>query len=274
MKRLIQMTFLALFMVASLPTHAQFLKKLGKKINEAAENTVTKKSANKTSDEVGKGMDGIFSSKKRKKGDAKISKPDNQYKFDYHYQMEMKTDKNTAMMDYYFKPHSDYAGMALAQEGMNIFMVFDYKKEVAYSFMKTQGRKMYASTSLDLNTDNDWVNDQYTKSDYTVTTLPNKTFLGYSCKGKQIENKEWKFIMYYTTEVAVSFQNILNASKNDNSNPSVLSKYFKDAENGLMMYMDTVDKKHRGKNSITMKCVDFEKSSHDFSTTDYQAMGF
>lgn len=273
MKRVTQMTFLILCMLASVSIQAQFLKKLGKKVNEAAENTVTRKSADKTSDEVGKGMDGIFSSKK-KKGDNKISTPDHYYKFDYHYQMEMTTKKNTVMMDYYFKPNSDYAGMAMTQSGMNIFMVFDYNKEAAYSFMKTQGRKMYASTSLDLNSDNDWINDEYTQSDYKVTTLPNKTFLGYSCQGKQIENKEWKFTMYYTKEVEVSFQNILNASKDSKNNPSVLSKYFKDAEDGLMMYMQSVDKKQRGKNSITMKCVDFEKEKHDFTTKDYQPMGF
>lgn len=275
MKRLIQMTFLMLCMVAYLPTQAQFLKKLGKKVSDAAENTTTDKSANKTSDGVGKGFDGIFSSKKKKKkGSPDVSKPDNRYKFDYHYQMEMTTDNNTATMDYYFKPNTDYAGMAMTQSGMNIFMVFDYKKEAAYSFMKMEGRKMFTSTALDMDTDNDWANNEYTKSDYTVTNLPNKTFLGYSCKGKQVENNEWKFIMYYTTDVKVSFQNILNASKQQENNPSVLRKYFKDAEDGLMMYMETVDKKHNGRNSLTMKCVEFEKANHDFNTKGYEPMGY
>lgn len=274
MKRLIQLTFLTLCMAAYLPAHAQFLDKLSKKVSDAAENTVTDKSADKTSDEVGKGFDGIFSKKKKKKGEPDVSSPDNRYKFEYHYKMKMTTSSDKTMnMDYYFKPHQDYAGAAMTQSGMNIFMIFDYNKEASYSFMKTQGRKMYTSTALDMDTDNDWANNQYTKSDYTVKDLPNKNFLGYTCKGKQIENNEWKFIMYYTDAVNVSFHNILNASKQQDNNPSVLRKYFKDAENGLMMYMESVDKK-RNDGSFTMECVEFEKADHDFKTKGYQAMGY
>lgn len=159
------------------------------------------------------------------------------------------------------------------QKGMKMFMIFDYDKEAAYSFISATSGKMYTTISLDLSTDNDWANDNYHKSDYTVTNLPSKTILGYVCKGKQIENSEWKFTMYYTDEVGISFQNILNASKQRN-NPSVLSKYFKDAENGLMLYMKSVDKKHKEYKSVVMECVALDKEKRDFSTTDYNKMGF
>lgn len=273
MKSLIKTTFLMTCLLALTSTQAQFLKKLGDKMSDAAENTVTRKSADKTSREVGKGMDGIFSSTSRKER-SKIAKPDSRYKFDYHYQMEMTSEENAMQMDYYFKPNSNYAGMAMNQQGMKIFMVFDYNKSAAYSFMEGEGQKMYTPAALDLETANDWANNTYTKSDYTVTELPNKSFLGYSCQGRQIENDEWKFTMYYTDEVEVGFQNILNASTAQDNNPSVLREYFKDAENAMMMYMETVDKKHRGDASVTMECVAFEKANHDFKTNGYQAISY
>lgn len=276
MKLLAKIIVMTVFFMVSQVSEAQFFKKLGKKVSEAAENTVTKKSANKTSDEVGKGMDGIFSGMKGKgkKGrKSEVASPDNSYQFDYHYEMKISTDGNTMNMDYFFKPNRDYAGMAMNKSGMKMFMVFDYNKEAMYSFISGKSGKMYTSTSLDLDTDNDWANNDYTKSDYTVTDLPNKTILGYSCKGKQIENDEWKFTMYYTDEIGISFQNILNASKKRET-PSVLSKYFKDAKDGMMMYMKSVDKKEKNYKAVTMECVGLDKQKNDFSTKNYQAMGF
>ena len=272
MKLLARILLLPIFLMVYQTSEAQFFKKLGNKISEAAEKTVTRKSADKTSEEVSKGMDGIFSGME-KKGDNKISAPDHFYSFDYHYKMKMTTDEHNMKMDYFFKPGRDYAGMAMNQNGMKMFMVFDYNKEAMYSFISGKTGKMYTSTSLDLDTENDWANDQYNKSDYKVTNLPNKTILGYYCKGKQIENDQWKFTMYYTDEVGISFQNILNASKKRNS-PSVLSKYFKDAEDGLMLYMKSVDKKQKDYKAVTMECVDLDKQKHDFSTEDYKKMGF
>ncbi len=272
MKRFIQIAFLASCMIVYMPSHAQFLKKLGKKVSEAAENTVTRKSADKTSEEVGKGMDGIFAGMK-KKGDNKVSAPDHFYRFNYHYKMKMTSEGNTIKMDYFFKPGQDYAGMAMNQKGMKMFMVFDYNKEAMYSFISGKTGEMYTSTALNLGTENDWANDEYTRSDYKVTNLPNKTILGYSCKGKQIENDEWRFTMYYTDEVGISFQNILNASKK-RSSPSVLSKYFKDAEDGLMLYMKSVDKNQQDYEAVTMECIGLDKEKHNFSTKNYEQMGF
>jgi hypothetical protein len=273
MKLLARILLLSIFLMMYQTSEAQFFKKLGDKISEAAENTIIKKSADKTADEVSKGMDGIFSGMEGKVGGADVASPANSYHFDYRYKMKMTAEETTMKMDYFFKPDSDYAGMAMNQKGMKMFMIFDYDKEAAYSFISATSGKMYTTISLDLSTDNDWANDNYHKSDYTVTNLPSKTILGYVCKGKQIENSEWKFTMYYTDEVGISFQNILNASKQRN-NPSVLSKYFKDAENGLMLYMKSVDKKHKEYKSVVMECVALDKEKRDFSTTDYNKMGF
>lgn len=273
MKSLVKIIVLIGLFLAAPTTEAQFFKKLGDKITEAAEDAVTKKSADKTSEEVSKGMDGIFEGMKGKIGAANVESPNESYQFEYHYKMKMTVEEDTIMMNYFFMPDRDYAGMAIDQKGIEMFMVFDYNKEAAYSFISSKSSKMYTAISLDLDIDIDSADDQYNKSDYTVTTLPNKTILGYTCEGKQIENSEWKFTMYYTNEVGISFQNILNASNKRNS-PSVLGKYFKEAEDGMMLYMKSVDKKEKEYKAVTMECVELNEKKHEFNTDDYQAMGF
>ncbi|SEA34783.1 DUF4412 domain-containing protein [Psychroflexus halocasei] len=265
-----------LFMVAicsSITLNAQFLKKLGDRVTDAAENTITRKSAQKTSREVGKGMDGFFESTSKQQR-SKLSKPNSKYAFDYNYQMQITTDGEQMLMNYYFKPNSDYAGMAMSQDNVNMFIVFDYDKEAGYTFMKSKNQRMYTSTPLDIETDNDWANNPYTKSDYTVNDLPNKNFLGYTCQGKQIENDEWTFTMYYTDEIEISFHNILNASKDQSNDPSVLRDYFAEAEDAMMMYMKTVDKTGRKNQETIMECVAFEKVNQNFKTKNYQSINY
>ncbi|MGM0634531.1 MAG: DUF4412 domain-containing protein [Bacteroidota bacterium] len=261
---------LSMCLLVSSFAQAQFLKKLGDKVTDEAEKTVTRKSANKTSDEVGKGMDGIFSGKSKKaKGNSKAAKPAKSYDFTYHYKMKVTADHKPMEMDYYFKPKADYVGIAIQQQGMNIFSVFDYKKETAYNFLQNQ--KMYNAIGLDLNSENDWVNNSYSKSDYTVTDLPTKNILGYQCKGKLLENEEWKFTVYYTDEVEVGFDQMLNASNEEENNASILREYFKDAEKAMIMFMETVDKTSKKEETSTMECIHFEKIDNSFSTKDYRS---
>ncbi len=274
MKRFIFISaFISFFLLSYTPAHAQFFKKLGDKIGDAAENTVLNKSADKTSKEVGQGMESIFSApKKARKKTADLPRPSRDYDFSYRCDMKISTSQINQTLSYYFDQNSDYAGMEIKQNGMQVFMIFDYGKETAYSFFSSRGNKMYSATGIDLDQSNEWANNPYTNSEYTVTKLPDKSFLGYNCHGKRIENDEWQFTMYYTDEINIGFQNILNASKKRET-PSVLRKYFADAQNGMMMYMKTVDKKN-GKESITMECVNIEKVDHAFDTKAYAAMQF
>lgn len=264
---------LLFIMCISLTSNAQFLRKLGNKVSDAAENAVIRKSAQKTSKEVGKGMDGFFESTSKKER-SKISSPNSVYAFDYNYQMQITSDGEQMLMDYYFKPNSDYAGMAMSQDNMQMFVVFDYNKEAAYTFMKSNNQRMYTSVNLDLDTDNDWANNPYTKSDYKVTDLPDREILGYKCQGKQIENEEWIFTMYYTDDIDISFRNILNASKDQSNDPSVLRDYFAEAEDAMMMYMKTVDKTGRKNQETIMECVAFEKVNQNFKTKNYQSINY
>ena len=261
-----------IFFWLKFPRHLPFeKKKLGKKISDAAENTVTDKSADKTSDEVGKGMDGIFS--QTKKSGKDLASPKNTYSFSYNYQMKISS-KNTALkMDYYIDPGSDYIAMAMNKNGMNMFMVFDYDKEANYNFISRNGNKMMTTTSLNTNYSNDWVNNDYNKSDYTVTSLPNKTFLGYSCKGKQLENDRYKMIIYYTDKVDINMQDLFHARPKGGQNEAaaVLQKQLPDMEKSLMMYLKTTDKKD-GDGSAVMECTKLEKVDRDFDTDGYQSM--
>src|SRR5699024_9666916 len=169
MKKCLKILVFAVCLVFLVPAHGQFLKKLGRKVKEAAENKVSNKSADKTSDEVGQGFDKLFSKSAKR---SKTSKPRSNYKFTYHYQMHISGDMGAGEMDYYFEPNADYMGFSFEQQGADMFMVFDYKKSTNYSFMSAQGSKMMTAASLDLTGTNDWVNNDYNKSEYRITDLP------------------------------------------------------------------------------------------------------
>ncbi|MNR47204.1 hypothetical protein D3C85_1662740 [compost metagenome] len=108
------------------------------------------------------------------------------------------------------------------------------------------------------------------KSKFTYKVLPNKTFLGYNCKGIQATNDEYDIVFYYTNETKVSFSDMFKNQKNSKM-PDVLAGYIKPGEKTLMMDMSMKDLKNKGK-VTTMKCISLEKKDFVFNKADYQFM--
>jgi len=95
-------------------------------------------------------------------------------------------------------------------------------------------------------------------NDYTFKELPNREFLGYDCIGREMENDEYKFTIYIAPDMEAGFGNMF---KSEHANiPPAMQKFALEYENGLMMYMEMMDKKNKKKKntSATMECVAFE----------------
>lgn len=100
---------------------AQFLKKLGdkiqKKVESAVEDVVVEKTADKASKATGKAMDKVFDINfEKSKSGKKITPKDipASFEFEYLYRLTMTsaTTGETAMdMDYYLKPGASYMGV-------------------------------------------------------------------------------------------------------------------------------------------------------------------
>ncbi len=249
-------------------SNAQFLNKLKKRVLEKTEELVIDKAADKVADKAadktGEAMDKLlnpdFGSLMNPMGKrVDMSKLPASYNFDYRYAMEMSTQEGTVNMDYYLSKTQPYMGMKMSMgedKNMNMSMVFDEGNKTLFTYVNG----MAMATEMDLN-DTTYVDDVDMYNDFTFKELPNRTFLGYDCIGREMENDEYKFTVYIAPNMEAGFGNMF---KSEHANiPPSMQKFSKEYENGLMMYMEMVDKKNKNKKnaSATMECVAFEPTN-------------
>lgn len=287
MKRLFQILILCFSLAIYFPSHAQFFKKLNDKVQDAAEKKVLDKSANKTSKSVDKGMDDIFSvGKKKNKKDKKATNaqpsstqpsstttesPRESYLFTYLYVMEISSAQENveAEMDFFLTPGADYVGMRVEQQGSQVFMVMDYPKSMNFNFISSSGQNMLMANSLAPSEESSTVE----QPDFKISDLPNKTILGYNCKGKQLEDEEWNVKFYYTDEVPISMDNIFKADdKNEQVDPA-LKNQLTEMSNGLIMQMEAINKQDKNEN-YKMKAKELERVDYNFETAGFKPMSY
>lgn len=262
-----------------MPTQAQFLKNLGKKITKNAERKLSDKTESKANEKIDKSLEGVFSVPSKIKTNAE--KPRGNYNFTYHYQLDVKSDamEDSFNFDYYLKPDATYTGMAINQQGANVFMIIDLEKKAMYNFMDSDGEKIMMALSVDSDGDEEedigsWIDeDEMDGGDFTVSDLPSKVILGYTCQGKKLVSDEWEMDVYYTTEVPISMASIFNSNTKGVDNPAtdVIKEKVGDMENALMMEMKGVSKKDASQN-IHMVCTKLEQINRDFDSSAYKTL--
>lgn len=251
-------------------SNAQFLNKLKKRVMEKTEELVIDKAADKVADKAadktGDALDkllnpdfGAIMNPVGKKVD--ISKLPASYNFDYRYAMKMSTQLAIINMDYYLSKTQPYMGMKMnmgEDTNMDMSMVYDQGNKVIF----TNVNGMAIATEMDLSSikvEEEDDNDEY--ADFTFRELPNRTFLGYDCIGREMENDDIKFTIYIAPNMNAGFGKMF---KSEHANlPPAMQKYSKEYENGLIMYIKTVDKKSDNKesSSATIECVAFEPTN-------------
>jgi hypothetical protein len=240
-------------------SNAQFLKDLKDRAIERSKDVVIGKTADKAAEKTSNTMDKLLnpdfsrlSNPVGKKVD--MSKLPASYNFDYRYALKMTTQEGEIDFDYYLSKTEPYMG-AKMNMGMEMSMVFDEGNKVMLTFVNG----MPMATEMDLSDALD-DEDKNLNNNYTFKELPNREFLGYDCIGREMENDEYKFIIYIAPDMEAGFGSMF---KSDHANiPPAMQKFAGEYENGLMMYMEMVDKKNkkRKNTSGTMECVAFEPS--------------
>lgn len=272
--KILKLTTIAILFFCGGVVQAQFLKNLGKKVENKVENTIINKTSNKAGKETGKAVDKVLEPEPSEKQDKKTSKKTtsknlpSSYEFEYQYRLTMTTTQGKLDIDYFLKPGASYLGSKMNQ-GVEMFMVMDSDSNTNYMFMDSGGNKIATATSMN---GNEIINASKNDKDYTITDLPPKTILGYKCIGKQMENDEYLIKMYYTTDAGISFNDVFQ-SGNDQI-PDAMKIHFNSAEGALMMYMDMIDKKNKGKKSSsgTMECTLLKQNKFNFNTSGYQLL--
>lgn len=260
--------FLIFFFIAGLGIYnsqAQLLKKLQQRVIDRAENVVVEKTAQKAADKTGDAMDKILNPNFGAMGKGSGKKVDMSslpasYNFHYKYSIKVTSREGEVQFDYFLNKTEPYMGVKMVS-GVDMAFVFDEGNKVIFTSMNGIKSASEMASITDVNDD-----DLDAYNDYKITELPNKTFLGYDCIGRQMENDDYKFIVYIAPNMETSFGKMF---KSDQANlPPATQKLAKDYENGLMMYMDMTDKKTKKKKNAsgTMECVAFEPVTMSIST--------
>lgn len=192
------------------------------------------------------------------------------YNFSWKYVLEIKSNEGKAMnADYLLEPNASYFAFNMNQgEGKSMLMIMDAKNNITVTCFGDGKEKMASAAKMP-----DYsqiAQKESEKSKFTVKSLPNKTFLGYNCKGMQLISDEYDIVFYYTSEAKVSFGDLFRNQKNWKM-PDAFASYFKPDDKSLLMDMTMRDLKNKGK-VTTMKCVSLEKSAYEFHKADYKFM--
>jgi hypothetical protein len=262
------LSVLALLLSCSI-VKAQFLKDLKKRVEERAKEVVEYKTADKAGQMTENALEKILNPNLGGliKGGAKgkpvdTSELPDAYSFDYRYAMKMSTSAGEMQFDYFLNPNESYLGYKM-EMGMELFSIIDEERRIIVNYI--DGNPI--ATSMDLAENLDGEEEEYLEDfqNFTLTELPNREFLGYDCIGRLMENEQYKFTVYFATDMPANFDNVF---KNTQTNlPPELQRFAEDYPNSLMMYMEMEDKENKGKKngSATMECVAFESYEYTIS---------
>lgn len=252
-------TFVVLFCI-TFSAEAQFLNRLKDKVIERTTNVVIDKTADKAADEASKAMEGILNPNLDSlfnfgTSSMDVSNLPASYNFSYSYKVRMKSQGEEIDMEYLLSQNEPYFG-AKAEMAPDMLMIFDTDNN---AIVIKSGDAVFArALPEDTDIDSEEI-DIYSK--YSFSELPDKTFLGYNCKGYLMEDDENSFKVYIAPGVGVSFASFDSEKGLPANMPKEMAEFAKRYENGLMMFMEMEDKQsNRSDRITTMECISFNES--------------
>ncbi|WP_308993355.1 DUF4412 domain-containing protein [Mariniflexile litorale] len=267
--------FLVIVFCFTTITNAQFLKKLGNKIENAAQKTVEKKVEAKTEKETNKAFDSTFnktSKKKNKENSPIVSKsavaPASTYSFTHIYTMQMVDNKRSTNLEYYLTPSGNYFATRIldGNDKNTTISVMDLTQKTIHTLMDNKGDKSRISMALNLNKSSNYMIDQ---TNIKVTpTGTTKTIVGYTCEGYKVVGGTVEGTVWVTQDAGISFSK--HMYKSDPSQPQ--DAIFKKLITGLTLEMDMVDTSRKKDKPIHMMCIKLEKSSTTINTSSYKKL--
>ncbi|HLR25789.1 MAG TPA: hypothetical protein VK112_07955 [Fodinibius sp.] len=263
----------ALVLIPAGEAEAQLWDKIKKKTQDKVENVIVDKTSDKAAEITAKKMDQALSADFNfyGKGDKKkdVSDLPESYAFEWKYQVQIKQEnpdsKGAMVLDYYLAPDQPYFGFSMAQMS-SMFTVVDNSKNSMISYMEQDGNPIAMAYQLP-----EVEGESEDKApDFTVTELPDKTFLGYPSKGMQFENTEHRFIVYFAKDTPVGFGGIFDAQKGEQV-PDGFKNIMGEYGNALMMYAKVIDK-NDADNNMEMECISLEEAMMVKKNSNYKFM--
>ncbi|WP_179008449.1 DUF4412 domain-containing protein [Winogradskyella forsetii] len=251
--------------------HTQILKKLGHTVKNAAEKTLEKKVEQKTEKETEKAFDSTFNKQKSiDKSEKTIPNDDPaaNYNFSHKYVMQVKSDKNTATLNYYLTNSGEYIGSTVPDKNgkEDVITVMDLDRTTMFMFMDKNGDKSQMAMKLNLE---EVTNDAMTETDIEITPTENtKNILGYTCKEFKVSGKDLNGLVWVAPNAEISFSKSFYSIKAKKGIDQSWMKLL----NGLTMEMDMVDTSKRKPQNIKMSCIALEKIKLNIQTNKYKKL--
>lgn len=269
-------TAIVMILILSSSAEAQIWKAIKNKTKQKIEDKVVEKVSDKLAEVIfGKLTENFNSESNPYRGAFKISKPENlpeEYSFDWKYKVKIKSadaSEDDIEFEYRLSETETYFGYTM-EESNQMFSVVDPENEAIISYMDEEGESFAVSHGYSgaMNFVNDSTESQ-SNSDYTVTELPNKTFLGYSAKGYEIENSESVITVYVTDEAGVNFKGL--SAIPSLGQYSAFNTNVEETNDTIMLYMKMTSKSDDYE-TMEMECVDLSKEPYKKVNSTYKFM--
>ncbi len=284
------------FLLIGAPAQSQILKKLKQRVQQATEDVIVEKAAQKTAQETGKAMDSLleidpdYEQKNREQwenmfgqGESDIAIEDS-YQFDTNvlYTMEFSSGDENSIVDYsmWFSDKENYMATQVSsiksssnknqEMPMSMLSVLDEKNKAMIILMEEQ--KIAQVVSMDKiqnlaekEASAEGLDPSFKKVEKTGNT---KKILGYDCEEFYSENEETRYTFWVTQDLDIYQKNMFfNISKSLGGNS--FQNIPKEAK-GLMMEMNFEQKTGKGKGRMLVK--EIRKESRSIETAGYQFM--
>ena len=150
MKKLILTGVLMVFFF--IPSQAQVLKNLKKKVENRMLQKVSDKIADKAATEAGKSVDKLMEPWYNQSGfpmgaQANLSEVPDIYEFDWKYNIRMETKEGDMDLNYYLKKDASYFGFSLPNSE-EMFMVMDNSKNLMVNYMNSKEYKIITASKI------------------------------------------------------------------------------------------------------------------------------
>lgn len=284
------------------PTEAQFLKKLKKKAQEAAERTILERTDKEVSKGTDRTIDSITQGKKEKKkgktGSTTIGEteknldkkePDQAkeaamqkkmaglfggknlngvpdiYTFSYRTTMKMTTEKDETEIQYWMEPDQRYFANWQEQGTTNSISIMDMENKMVVMFMDDGERKSAMKMPVGRKMMEKMAKKMEQKSnsdDVQITPIGNKTILGYTCQGYQITSKEGISKIWLTNETPVGFLGGMGQAE------SIPTTGLPIGSNTMFMEMQFESAKKK-KDNFSMVCTELIQEDFVLAKADY-----
>lgn len=190
------------------------------------------------------------------------------YYFHYTYHLQITSREGTIDMEYYLnKNNPGYLGVQINMGG-GMFIVMDNNLNANITYINSGDTPMaMAMEAKDTSPAEQETIEDY--EGYTFSELPDKVFLGFTCKGRLIENEDHKFIIYVAPNMPATMDNAL--TPNTAELPPALASTANEFENGLMMFMEITDKNNQRRQNLsgTMECTGYEAFEYSITNSHY-----